>query len=262
MSNAGKPVLACESLNVDVPGRVLVRGLDLVLERGEFLAVLGRNGTGKTLTLMTLAGLRSRGSGSVSLFGDAIESWGRQRVARHLAVLPQDTEDIFPSTVLDTVLIGRHPHIGRWRWESAADREIAVAALARTGIDKLAGRDVLTLSGGERQRLAIAQVLAQSPEVFLLDEPTNHLDPRHQELALRLFRDSADSGSTIIASLHDANLAERYADRCLLLHGDGRWELGPTRQILTAARLGELYGTAIEDIPWRGGRVFVPAPPP
>jgi len=262
MADSGKPVLSCESLTVGVPGRVLLCELELALGRGEFLAVLGRNGTGKTLTLLTLAGLRAAGSGQVRLHGDAIASIGRRRVARHLALLPQDTEDIFPATVLDTVLIGRHPHIGRFRWETDADRAIALAALATTGIAELAGRDVLTLSGGERRRLAIAQVLAQSPDVFLLDEPTNHLDPQHQELALRLFRESADAGNAVIATLHDANLAERYADRCLLLHGDGRWQLGPTAEVLTAARLGELYGTPVEDIPWRGGRVFVPAPPP
>ena len=87
---------------------------------------------------------------------------------------------------------------------------------------------MLTLSGGERRRLAIAQVLTQTPDLYLLDEPTNHLDPQHQLDALRLFREKADDGAAVIASLHDVNLAVRFADRCLLLYGDGRWDLGST----------------------------------
>jgi iron complex transport system ATP-binding protein len=100
---------------------VLVDRLDMTLQRGEFIAVLGRNGTGKTLSLLTLAGLREADRGTISLGGEAIDALRRQQVAKHLALLPQDTDDIFPATVLDTALVGRHPHIGRFRWESPED---------------------------------------------------------------------------------------------------------------------------------------------
>jgi iron complex transport system ATP-binding protein len=113
-----------------VPGRVLVDRLDMTLQRGEFIAVLGRNGTGKTLSLLTLAGLREADSGAISLGGEAIDALRRQQVAKHLALLPQDTDDIFPATVLDTALVGRHPHIGRFRWESPEDYEFARESLA------------------------------------------------------------------------------------------------------------------------------------
>ena len=223
-------LLKCSGLRVSVPGRNLVDALDLDLAPGEFVAVLGRNGTGKTLSLLTLAGLRVRQAGSIHLDGRDITSLPRRQIAQLLALLPQDTDDIFPATVMDTALIGRHPHIGRLNWESRRDYEIAGTALSDVGIEELATRDVLSLSGGERRRLAIAQVFAQAPRVFLLDEPTNHLDPQHQVDALRLFRREADRGCAVMASLHDVNLAERFADRCLLLFGDGRWELGPTAE--------------------------------
>jgi len=257
MSAHRPPLLTCTGLRIAVPGRTLVDALELTLTPGEFVAVLGRNGTGKTLSLLTLAGLRGPDAGRVQLDGRDIGALPRQQVATRLALLPQDTEDIFPATVLDTALIGRHPHIGRLHWESAEDHAIARASLAAVGIDNLADRDVLSLSGGERRRLGIAQILAQAPSVYLLDEPTNHLDPQHQLDTLRVFRHAADNGAAIIASLHDVNLAARIADRCLLLFGDGRWELGIAADVLQAERLAELYGTPMEAVPWRDRQLFV-----
>ena len=157
-------LLEVSGLCVRVPGRRLVEALEMTLNRGEFVAVLGRNGTGKTLSLLTLAGLRQPDGGAIRLGTEAIASLGRQQVARRLALLPQDTDDIFPASVLDTAIVGRHPHIGRFRWESPQDYALAREALERVGIADLADRDVLSLSGGERRRLSIAQVLTQAPD--------------------------------------------------------------------------------------------------
>jgi len=252
-------LLSCNDIRVSVPGRVLVDGLNLSLRKGELVAVLGQNGAGKSLTLMTLAGLRVPAGGQVLLLDEDIRHKQRQAIAQHLALLPQVIDDIFPATVLDTVLIGRHPHIGRFRWESAQDHAVANDALQTVGLDQLAARDVLTLSGGERRRLAIAQVLTQDPDVFLLDEPTNHLDPAHQLEALQVFRHLADSGAGVIACLHDVNLAVRFADRCLLLFGDGRWELGASEDVMSESRLSELFATPMETVNWRSHKLFVAA---
>lgn len=257
MSGEIQNLLSAHDLGIDVPGRQLVKALDVSFARGEFVAILGRNGVGKTLTLSTLAGLRQPNRGQVRLDGDDIDALKRQDIATRLALLPQSVDDIFPSTVLDTAMIGRHPHIGRLRWESADDKAITLNALQAMDVDNLASRNVLTLSGGERRRVAVAQVLAQAPEIYLLDEPTNHLDPQHQLDVLSVFRRAADSGACVVASLHDVNLATRYADRCLLLYGDGRWEIGPCDDILTEARLEALFGTAMEAINWRDTRIFV-----
>lgn len=252
-----KPLLSCSALNVSVPGRSLVLNLELELQRGELIAVLGQNGAGKTLSLLTLAGLREAESGQVRLGDQELQQLARRDVARRLALLPQDVEDIFPATVMDTALIGRHPHIDRLRWESAEDHAIAAGALHTMGLGELTARDVLTLSGGERRRLAIAQVLTQQPDIYLLDEPSNHLDPQHQLDAMRVFRQAADAGAGVIASLHDINLAVRFADRCLLLFGDGRWELGSGAAVLNEARLSELFATPMEAVSWRAHTLFV-----
>ena len=135
--------------------------------------------------------------------------------------------------------------------------DLAKATTLPDFVNDLATRDVLSLSGGERRRLGIAQILTQAPAIFLLDEPTNHLDPQHQLDALRVFRQCADDGAVVLATLHDVNLAARFADRCLLLFGDGRWELGATEDILDEVRLMELYETPMESVQWRNRRLFV-----
>lgn len=257
MSESGDTLFSCQELRVDVSGRTLVDALEFEVGRGELLAVLGQNGSGKSLTMHTLAGLRPAARGQVFLHGQNVGTAKRQDIAQHLALLPQHVDDIFPATVLDTAMIGRHPHIGRFQWESSTDFEIGRAALAAVDLEGLARRDVLTLSGGERRRLAIAQVLTQEPDVYLLDEPTNHLDPQHQLDALRLFREKADAGAAVIASLHDVNLAVRYSDRCLLLYGDGRWDIGATNDVLDERRLSQLYSTPMEAVNWRTTRLFV-----
>jgi len=249
--------LACSQLTVEVAGRALVRDLQLTIASGAVTAVLGRNGAGKTMTLHTLAGLRAPSRGSVTLDGEQLANWPRRTLARKLGLLTQTTEDPFPSTVLDSVLVGRHPHIDFWRWESAADRSIAHEALRAVALDDLAERDVDTLSGGERRRAALATLLAQNPDVLLLDEPINHLDPHHQLDVLKLLRELACAGRTIVMSLHDAGLAARFSDHALLLFGDGEWLTGPTAQVLTPDTMTRLYGVPVREIAWSGGRTFV-----
>jgi iron complex transport system ATP-binding protein len=249
--------LACSQLSVAIAGRVLVRDLELAVPSGAVTAILGRNGAGKTLTLHTLAGLRAPSRGAVTLDRQPLASWPRRALARKLGLLTQTTEDPFPATVLDSVLIGRHPHIGFWRWESDADREIARAALAAVAVADLAERDVATLSGGERRRVALATLLAQDPDVLLLDEPINHLDPHHELDVLKLLRERAHAGRTVVMSLHDAGLAARFADHALLLFGNGEWLSGTTAHVLTPATMTRLYGVQVREISWPGGRTFV-----
>ncbi len=257
MSDQQPGILSTRDLSVRVPGRDLVNALSVEFATSEFIAILGPNGVGKTLAMLTLAGLRPADAGQVLLAGTDITQMKRVDVAQRLALMPQSVDDVFPATVLDTALVGRHPHIGMLSWETSTDVDIARDALRIMDIDALADRDILSLSGGERRRLAVAQILAQQPQVYLLDEPTNHLDPQHQLDVLGEFRARANAGSTVIASLHDVNLAARYADRCLLLHGDGRWALGDAADMLDETRLSELYGTPIEAVAWRAGRLFI-----
>lgn len=251
------PVLSVSQLDVEIAGRRLVEGLSFAAHPGEFIAVLGENGVGKTLTLHTLAGLRPPAAGRIEVQGKELSLWSRRALARVLGLLAQSSEDPFPSTVLETALIGRHPHIEFWQWESERDFGAARGALANVDLADREERAVETLSGGERRRLAIATVLTQEPELYLLDEPTNHLDPHHQLEVLQLFRARADAGACVIATLHDATLAARFAHQVLLLFGAGAWVFGPSAHVLDASHLTHLYRTTMHELDFRGRRVFV-----
>jgi iron complex transport system ATP-binding protein len=252
-------VLAACGIGIAAGARQLVSDLNLELAAGEFTAILGCNGSGKTLTLHTLAGLRPAQCGAVRIDGVPMDGMARRAIAQRVGLLLQDLEESFVTTALEAVLIGRHPHLKSWQWESAEDERIAREALARVNLQDFAARTTDGLSGGERRRVAIASLLAQSPEVFLLDEPTNHLDPHHQVAVLDLFRQQANAGRSVIATLHDPTLAARFADRIVLLFGDGRWRSGPTRETLTAESLSELYRTPMVEMAADGRRAFVNA---
>lgn len=250
--------LSCSALSITVAQRVLVQNLTLAIERGSVTCILGCNGAGKTLTLHTLAGIREAAAGSIHISERPLASWPRKELARELGLLTQTTDDPFPSTVLETVLIGRHPYIDFWQWESDRDKDLARAALQAVGLHEFESRDITTLSGGERRRVAIATLLAQDPNVLLLDEPINHLDPHHQIELLRLMRARAANGRTVIMSLHDAGLAARFADYALLLFGNGEWQFGPVADTLNAASISKLYGMRVHEVSWPGGRMFAP----
>jgi iron complex transport system ATP-binding protein len=255
---ASDKALCVTEVAVHVGTRALVSNLTMEFSQGEFVAVLGRNGCGKTLTLHTLAGLREPERGTVSLDQSPLRQLGRRAIARRLGLLAQDLEDGFVTTAIETVLVGRHPHLAFWQWEAAEDVRIAQLALAAVDLADFATRYTDTLSGGELRRVAIAALLAQEPDIFLLDEPTNHLDPHHQLAVLNLFRELTRNGSTVIATLHDPTLAARFADRALLLFGDGRWRAGPADEVMAADSLSELYLTPMTEIRHNGRRVFIP----
>jgi iron complex transport system ATP-binding protein len=252
------PLLETRGLTVIAGRRCLVENLDLELHPGETLAVLGPNGVGKTLTLQTLAGLRKPDGGEVRVAGRPLAAWPRRALARRLGLLPQGTEDPFPATVMEEALIGRHPHLGFWQWESPDD--LAIASQALTDVD-LAGfeeRSLETLSGGERRRLSVATLLVQDPDVWLVDEPTNHLDPQHRFAVMQLLSARAMATRAVIVTLHDVNLAAGWCARCLLLFGDGSWELGAAADVLTEDAVSRLYRMHVRRVEFEGRALFLP----
>ncbi len=236
-------VLSARRLSLQIGSRTLVSGLDLDIRPGECWCILGRNGSGKTTLLHTLAGLRSPDSGNVVLNDAPIARQSRHQIARQLGLLSQDHEDVFPATVLQTALMGRHPHLSPWAWESDTDIALAREALQQVGLEALQEREVTTLSGGERRRLGIATLLCQDPQFLLLDEPTNHLDLHHQIDVLQgLVNLAREHNKALVMVLHDVNLASRFCDHALLLFDDGPSLVGSATELFNEHNLGRLYG--------------------
>jgi iron complex transport system ATP-binding protein len=254
-------IFSARNLSVSIGLHKVCLGLNLDLAPGSRLAILGRNGAGKSTLLATLAGLRAPDAGTLSLEGKSYADHGLRAAAQRRGWLGQERGDPFASTVLETVLIGRHPHLDRWAWESSADTDQARAALAEVGLAGFEEREIHTLSGGERQRVAIAALLAQAPHLYLLDEPLTHLDLNHQIATLELLtRRARETGSALAMVLHEPNLALRYCDQALLLYGDSTHVAGPTAEVINAATLSSLYGHALRCVELPDGTTFfVPA---
>ena len=258
MSGAA-PLLSCRGLALRIGATTLCHAFDLDVQRGECVAVIGPNGAGKTTLIATLAGLRSPAAGTIAYDGTPLAHLTSRAQARLRGWLAQDSVDHFPANVLETALIGRHPHLSRYAWESAADVDCALAALARFGMAAFAERDVRTLSGGERRRVALAALVAQAPPLMLLDEPSSHLDPGHQIAALDGLASLARSGGcAIVMALHELHLAVRYADRVVAL-ADGVASVGPAAAMLTEVRLSRLFRTPLVAVGSGRARTFVPA---
>ena len=253
-------LLATRNLRVDIGGKRIGGDLDLVVEPGQCWAVLGANGSGKTTLLHTLAGLRAPAVGSIELDGKPLAAWARRDIARRIGILLQESDDPFPATVLETALIGRHPHLGPWQWEGPEDHALAREALAEVELAEFEHRGVDTLSGGERRRLALATLRVQDPRVGLLDEPTNHLDLHHQIRLLGQLRERAQSQQgALVMALHDVNLAARFCDHALLIFADGEILHGHASELLRADYLTCLYHHPIAEVASNGQRAFLPA---
>ncbi len=252
-------LLQAEGLTVCMGGRTLIEDLDLCVDPGEVWGLLGVNGSGKSTLLLILAGLAHPARGKVKLLDQTYDRRPRRSAARLRAYLSQDSHEEFPSTVRDTVLSGRYPHLGWSGMAGPEDLEAVDTALKAAELAGMPERMTTTLSGGERRRTAFAAVLAQQPRIFLLDEPHNHLDLHHQAALMdEVMGQAGQRQGAVIMSLHDLNLAARYCTHLLLLHGDGRTESGPAGEMLDERRLLALYRHPIRALDTPQGRRFFP----
>ena len=251
-------LLETVQVRIAVPGRVLIDRFDCAIRAGEFVALLGGNGAGKSLLLRTLAGLRAPSAGTVRLNGRDIHSLERRDIATRLGFLPQDPDASPQGLLAESVLLGRFAHLGFWETTDSADTQRVTQALADVGLESFAQRELGTLSGGEQRRAAIARLLVQAPSVYLLDEPTNHLDPAQQLGILERLRTLTRAGAAVIASLHEPNLALRYADRACLLSGRGDAEIIDCAALDTS-HVDRLYGLHYAETRIGAQRFMAPA---
>lgn len=238
--------------------RRVLNGLDLAVDRGEMVALLGANGSGKTTLLNVAAGTVAPCAGSVELFGRPLASWSRAEVARSVAVLPQSLELPAGFRVAEVVAMGRTAHGARWFGWTPDDLRAVEDALRDADALELADRPVTELSGGERQRVLVALALAQEPSLLLLDEPTTHLDVAHAAwLLANVARLRALRGLTVVMVLHDLVLASAWAPRVVVLSGGRILADGPPEEALRPDIVRDAYGVAVEIVVTEAGRRLV-----
>ena len=255
--------LTTSDLSLVAGNKLLVTKLNIRFLSGQNWAILGPNGSGKTTLLHVLAGLSQPRTGRISYNDQRLNDMAHRRRAQQIGILFQDFDSSLPTSVRDTVLAGRHPHLARslFATETAEDLACVNRALDEMALVELSNRSVATLSGGERRRTDIAVLLAQNPLVRLLDEPSNYLDLYHQHRVLSLLTSMAHTRPDEIINifaLHDINQALHYCDHGLLLFADGSVCHGPLSEVATQSELERLYGCALIEIEKDEKRFFMP----
>jgi iron complex transport system ATP-binding protein len=250
--------LKAEEVSFAYHERIILRDISLSLKPGEFLGFLGPNGSGKSTFLKNLLGYLKPSRGRIVFSGSGLVPTRAER-SRRLAFVPQNSRPPAALSVRELILMGRLPHIrDRWAGYGKADRQKVEETLAVLGIVDMAERDVTSLSGGEMQKVIIGRCLVQEGDILLLDEATSGLDLNHTIEIMELMRKKADEErKTIVAVLHDLNLASQYCDRIVLLKNGGLRYQGSPREILTEEVVEEIYGVRAVVKADEYGRPFV-----
>ena len=226
--------------------REVLQGITFRVSQGDLVGLIGPNGSGKTTLLKTISRSLFPKCGRVLLQEKDLLSLSSRELAQRLGVVGQEEETDFPFRVWEVVLMGRFPHLVRFREETRLDKEKAWKALELTRISHLAERLITELSGGEKQKVLLARALAQEPEILLLDEPTSHLDISHQIELLDLINHLRYTQRlTVIMSLHDINLASQYCDCLILLHEGKIFSLGAPEEVLTQESMQKVFGSQV-----------------
>jgi cobalamin transport system ATP-binding protein len=247
------PAIRTDNLTFAYKDNPVLDGVSLSIEKGEMVGILGPNGSGKT-TLLKIFSAVLMGQGEVKLNGRNIETYGKRELSRLFAVVPQESQILFPYTVAEIVLMGRASYHSPLALEGKRDLEVARASMELTDSLSFSDRYLHELSGGEKQRVIIARALAQEPEILLLDEPSAFLDLKHQVQVFELMRRlNREHSLTIVAALHDLNLAALFFPRLVMLR-DGRiYRDGSPKEVLTEKTIEEVYGIRVRVEPDTSG---------
>ena len=247
------PAIQTENLTFSYKDKPVLDGVSLSVERGEMVGFLGPNGSGKT-TLLKIFSAVLRGRGDVKVNGRSIETYGKRELSRLFAMVPQESQILFPYTVAEIVLMGRASYHSPLVLEGKKDLEVARASMELTDSLSFSDRYLHELSGGEKQRVIIARALAQEPQILLLDEPSAFLDLKHQVQVFELMRRlNREQGLTIVAALHDLNLAALFFPRLVMLRDGKVYRDGLPKEVLTEKTIEEVYGIRVRVEPDSSG---------
>ncbi|WP_371366776.1 Petrobactin import ATP-binding protein YclP [Sporomusa rhizae] len=238
----------------------ILQDVSLDVQQGQVVSIVGPNGAGKSTLLKCMVRLLKPQTGTVHLDGKDIAGKNSRELAKAMGYVPQNTRDVFSFTVLETVLMGRKPHVA---WEVGdEDFRVVTQVMNFLGIENLAERPLDQLSGGQKQKVFVARALAQQPAIFLFDEPTSNLDVRHQLEVFATIKQLAETeGRTVIVVVHDLNLAARFSDTLVMLKQGSIYAVGKPNEIITADNIQEVYNVSAAIIETKYGHYVIPIEP-
>lgn len=221
--------------------KLVLDGVNLKLEKGKILSILGPNGTGKTTLLNCMLGHLKPEAGEVKLKGKEIQNLSAKEIANTVAYVPQLHTPTFDYKVIDYVMMGKSPGLSWYEHPSDEDRDACIKVLADLNIEYLAEKSYLDISGGERQQVLIARALASEPEAIIFDEPTAHLDYGNQHKVLKIIKEMSEKGYSIIITTHNPDHAFMLNDEAALLNREGKIEQGKCDFVITEEKLSKVY---------------------
>lgn len=238
----------------------ILKDVSLNIQKGQIISIVGPNGAGKSTLLKCMVRLLKPQSGAVYLDGKDIAKKKSQELAKAMGYIPQNTRDVFPFTVLETVLMGRKPHL---TWDVGdEDFRVVTQVMKFLEIENLAERPLDQLSGGQKQKVFVARALAQQPHIFLFDEPTSNLDVRHQlEVFATIKRLAETEGRTVIVVVHDLNLASRFSDILVMLKQGAIYAVGTPDDVITEDNIREVYNVSASIVETQYGHYVLPLEP-
>ncbi len=239
-------LIAAQNISFSYADKRVIDGISFTVEDAQLLAVIGPNGSGKTTLLKVLNATLLPDAGGLLIEGKDTRRWPRREMARTVAIVPQESQAVFPFFAEEIVLMGRFPYLRALAFEDKKDYRIAHEAMAQTDCLSFAHRRFNELSAGERQRVLIARALASEPKILLLDESTVFLDLKHQAQFLSLLKQlNRERNLTVIFVTHDVNLAAQNADQILLLYNGKKYAIGTPADVLTAQNIKEVYDVEV-----------------
>jgi len=248
--------LSIRDLSVHFGASPILRQVTLEASASQLLGIVGPNGAGKSTLLRAACGLTPLSGGSVDLCGRPLERMSRREIARTVSFLPQSASVEFGFSVHDVVMMGRHPHLGRFQSEGEHDRAVVDWAMATADVEDLAERSVTELSGGERQRVLIARSLATEAPLLFLDEPTSNLDIQHALEIVELARNLTEAGKTVVMVVHDLNLARSVCARVALMDRGEIMSVGDPADVLSREHIERVFQVEAHVPEDRGPMIF------
>lgn len=261
MLHEGAVMIKIEGITFCYGSIKVLDGITIEVRRGEFLGLIGPNGSGKTTFLRCISGVLKPRVGVIYIDGQRIDKLKLIEIAKICASVPTELPDECNLTVSDFVFLGRHPYVkGIW-WESKDDEQIVKDAMETFQISCLANRRLGEISSGEKQRVLLAKVVAQKPKVMLVDEPSAHLDLKYKLEVMEYLKEFSRNKMTIIAASHDVNLISKYCDRIIMLNNGKIVSFGQPEDVLTEELIRDVYGIEVAVMRYESEIFVIPKKP-